>query len=83
MFECYYCGKCFARADIQKRHIQNCTGIPGIVYNFNNKNLVTLEDNFKSKGNKLMTIYFDFETTAARDNCLDPKQKKCSLCLMF
>ena len=23
-----------------------------------------------------MTIYFEFETTAARDNCLDPEQKK-------
>ena len=23
-----------------------------------------------------MTLYFDFETTAATDNCFDPEQKK-------
>ena len=29
-FECYYCGKYFARANKQKRHIENCTSVPGI-----------------------------------------------------
>ena len=82
-FECYYCGKFFARADKQKRHIESCSGVPGIIYNFNNKNLITFEDNFKSKGDMSMAMYFDFETTAPTDNCFDPEQKKCLLCLMF
>ena len=30
-----------------------------------------------------MAMYFDFETTAQTDNCLDPEQKKCLLCLTF
>ena len=30
-----------------------------------------------------MTIYFDLETTAPTDNCVDPEQKKCLLCHMF
>ena len=82
-FECYYCGKFFARADKQKRHIGNCSGASGIIYNFNNKNLITFEDNFKSKGDMPMAIYFDFETTAPTENCFNPEQKKCLLCLMF
>ena len=44
-FECYYCGKFFARADKQKRHIENCSGVPWIIYDFNNKKLIIFEDN--------------------------------------
>ena len=72
----------FARADKQKRHLENCSGVPGVIYNFNNKNLITFEDNFKSKGDMPMTMYFDFEATAPTNNCFDPEQKKCLLCLM-
>ena len=71
-FECYYGRKFFARVDKQKRHIEDCSSIPGMIYNFNNKNLITFEDNFRSKGDVPMTIYFDFETTAPTDNCFDP-----------
>ena len=67
-FECYYCGKFFVRADKQKRYIENCSGVPGIVYNFYNKNLITFEDNFKSKGDILIAMYSDFEATAPTDN---------------
>ena len=41
--ECYYCGKFFASSD-KKRHIENCSSVPGVIYNFNNKNLITFED---------------------------------------
>ena len=75
-FECYFCGKVFARADRQKRHVENCSGIPGIVYNFSNQNLVTFEDNLKYKGDLQMVIYFDYETTTPTDNCFDPEQKE-------
>ena len=30
-----------------------------------------------------MAMYFDFETTPPTDNCFDPEQKICLLCLMF
>ena len=75
-FECYYCGKYFARADIEKWHIESCSGTPGVVYNFNNQNLVTFEDNFKSKSDLSFALYFSFETTAPADNYFDPKQTK-------
>ena len=80
-FECYYCGKVFARAD-KKRHIENCSGALGIIYNCNNKNLISFEDNFKSKGDMPMAMYFDFETTAPTDNCFNPEQKKKSYVLI-
>ena len=46
------------------------------MYNFNDKNLVTFEDNFKSKGDLLFALYFDFETTAPTDNYFGPEQTK-------
>ena len=74
-FECYYCGKIFARAGKQKRHIENCFGVPGIIYNFNNTNLISFEDNFKSKGDMPTAMYFAFETTVPTDNCFDLEPK--------
>ena len=57
--------------------------MPGIIYNFNSKILITFADNFKSKGDVSMTMYFDFETKAPTDNYFDVEQKKCLLCHMF
>ena len=56
--------------------MQNCSGRPAGVYNFNNQNLISYQDNFHAKGDVPFVIYFDFETTAPTDNCLDPEQKK-------
>ena len=59
-----------------KKDMENCSGRPGVVYNFNNQNLISYQDNFHAKGDVPFVIYFDFETTAPTDNCLDPEQKK-------
>ena len=56
--------------------MENCSGKPGIVYNFNNQCLISYQDNFQNKGDVPFTIFFDFETAASTDNCLDPEQKK-------
>ena len=50
-----------------------------MVYNFNNQNLISYQDNFHAKGDIPFVFYFDFETTAPTANCLDPEQKKCLL----
>ena len=76
MLQCYYCNKFFIHETRQKRHMANCSGRPGVVYNFNNQNVISYQDNFYAKGNVLFVIYFDFETTAPTDNILDPKQKQ-------
>ena len=75
-FECFYCFRYFLRQDRWKKHINICSGIPGIVYNFNTQNLVTFEDNLKHKSDIPIAIYFDFETTAPTDTCYDPEQKE-------
>ena len=56
--------------------MENCTGRPGYVYNFNTQSLLTFEENLKFKCDIPMTAYIDFETTAPTDDCLDPESKK-------
>ena len=74
-FECYYCGKFFARADKQKRNIESCSGVPGTIHNFNKKNLITFEENFKSKGDLPFALDFDFKITAPTIILIQNKQK--------
>ena len=33
-YECYYCRKIFLRQGRQKRHMENCSGVFGVIYNF-------------------------------------------------
>ena len=56
--------------------MENCSGKPGVVYNFNNQCLISNQDNLLAKRDFPFVVYFDFETTAPTDNCLDPEQKK-------
>ena len=72
----YYCQKFFVCQDRFKKHIESCSGVPGIVYNFYTQNLITFENNLKNKGDLPKTFYFDLETTAPTDNCYDPEQKE-------
>ena len=53
-----------------------CSGVPGIIYNFNNQNLVSFEDDFGYKGDLPVVVYIDFKTTAPADACFDPEQKQ-------
>ena len=55
--------------------MENCSGVSGVIYNFNTQSLLSFEDHFHAKGDLPFVIYFDFETTAPTNNCFDPKQK--------
>ena len=82
-YQCYYCNKFFIRSDKHQGHINNCLGAPGVVYSFNNQNLISYQDNFHAKDDIPFVNYFNFEKTAPTDNCFDPEQKKnvcCFLC---
>ena len=69
--------KVFVTKNKLEIHIKNCSGIPGVVYNFNTHNLVSFQDKFQAKGNLPFTIYFDFETTSPTDaQWLDTEDKK-------
>ena len=48
--KCYYCNKFFILELRQKRHMENCSGRSAVVYNFNNQNLISYQDNFRAKG---------------------------------
>ena len=65
----------FLRQERQKRHMENCSGVPRVIYNFNTQSLISFEDNFHAKDDLPFVIYFDFETTAPSDNCFDREQK--------
>ena len=40
-YQCYYCNKFYIQEIRQKRHMVNCSGRPCVVYNFNNRNLIS------------------------------------------
>ena len=39
----------FLKKDRHKRHIENCAGVRGVVYNFNTKSLIRFQDKFHAK----------------------------------
>ena len=76
VYQCYYCNKFFINSNKQERHSKNCSGIEGIVYNFNNQNLISYQDNFNAKGDVPFVVYFEFENTSPTFNFGDPEQNK-------
>ena len=74
--QCYCCNKLFIQSYKQERYTKNCSGVPGVAYNFNNQNLISYQDNFNAKGNVPFVVYFDFETTAPTFNYLDQEEQK-------
>ena len=52
--------KVITDSDISKRLIENCAGVPSIIYNFNTKNLISFQDNFNAKDDLPFVLYFDF-----------------------
>ena len=75
-YQCYFCSNYYGGKDKFDRHIENCTGKPGYLYNFNIQNMLTFKENLKFKRDIPLTAYIDFETTAPTDDCLDPETKK-------
>ena len=40
-YQCYYCNKFFTREERQKTYTESCSGVPGVIYNFNTKTLIS------------------------------------------
>ena len=76
VYQCFYCNKFFVAEPRQKRYMENWSGRPGVVYNFNNQCLISYQDNSHTLSDVPFVVYFDFETTAPTHNCPDPEQKK-------
>ena len=85
-FRCYYCTSFFVRKERFEKHLKNCTGKPGYVYNFDTQNILTFEENLKNKHDIPLSAYIDFETTAPTDKMFDPeccKMKPVSYSIIF
>ena len=74
--KCCYCDRFFVKKNVFEKHIKVCSNIAGIAYKFDNRKIVSFQDNFWYKGELSFTVYFNFETTTG-DSVID--DKKCSL----
>ena len=75
VWQCYFCSNHYARKDRYDRHIENCAGHLGYVYNLNTQSLFMFEENLKYKGDIPLVAYIDFEITTPTDTCLDPENR--------
>ena len=75
LYECFYCNDFFTFKPKLERHLRVCGKKPGVLYDFNLKNVVLFEDNLKYKGDVPFCVYADFETTAPTDDYLNPENK--------
>ena len=66
--QCYYCDHFFIRKSVLEKHIKLCSSVAGVAYKFNNRKIVSFQDNFKFMGDLPFTVYFDFETTTGAIN---------------
>ena len=73
LYECFYCNEFWVGKSRYEKHLRVCGKKPGVVYDFDLKNIVTFEDNFKYKGDAPFSVYADFETTAPTDDYLNPE----------
>ena len=56
-----------------EKHNKVCAAKEGIIYTFDNRKIISFQDNFKFLGYVPFTVYFDFETTTDDVVFLDPK----------
>ena len=75
LYEFLYCNEFFVTKSRYEKHVRACGKKPGVLYDFNLKNVVTFEDNLKYRGNVPFCVYADFETTAPTDDYLNPENK--------
>ena len=70
-YECYHCLNFYLRKDKHEKHIKSCSGIPDILYKFQNQNLITFQGYLKYKGDLPFIVYYDFETTTTTEYMFD------------
>ena len=63
----FFCSNYFSGANKFKANIKCCSKIDGMVYKFENKNIVSFQGNFKYMGNLPFAVYFDYRTTTGDD----------------
>ena len=66
-----------------EKHNEVCAAKEGIIYIFDNRKIISFQDNFKFLGDVSFTIYFDFETTTSDVVFLDPKMFVVRYCQIY
>ena len=66
-----------------KKHMTVCAGKEGIIYAFENGQIVNFQDNFKFLSDAPFTVYFDFETTTGNSAFSDPKMYVIIYCQIY
>ena len=66
-----------------KNHNQVCAVKEGITYCFNNREIISFQDNFKYLGDVSFTVHFDFEATTSDTVFFDPKMFVVSYCQIY
>ena len=56
-----------------EHHTKTCAAKEGIIYSFDNGDIISFQYNFKYLGNASFTVYFDFETTTGENAFFNPK----------
>ena len=64
-YHCYYCCSYYIQKTRHQKHIEKCSGIPGVAYNFTNQNLVSFQESIGNKGDLPLVTYMDSETIAS------------------
>ena len=77
VYQCFYCNKFFIVETRQKRHMENCSGKPGVVYNFNNQGLISYQGNFHLKGDVSFVVYLILKRPHLQIIALIHNRKKC------
>ena len=76
LYECFYCNEFWITKSRYEKHLRVCGKKPGVVYNFDLKNIVTFEENVKYKGDVPFSVYADFETSVPTGDHLNPENKQ-------
>ena len=77
--QCYYWNHMLLEKVSWKKHVKCCSSIARISYKFNNRKIVSFQDNFKYMGNLPFTVYFNFETTTGYSVTDDKKNLRFQL----
>ena len=64
-------------------HNKVCAAKEVIIYTFDNRKIISFQDNFKFLGDVPFMVYFDFETTIGDTVFLDPKMFVVSYCQIY
>ena len=82
-FECYFCNNFHSTKKALEKHKTDCSQCAGVLYKFENRSIISFEDNYTFLGHLPFVVYFDFETTTGSDIFLNKKMYVISYCMIF